>query len=216
MVFAVYMQLQQIYLPALHTSDLVHVPVCCFNTNKKARGFKGRRRAATTHQCGNSMAVQSIGAILLFVFAFTDDVTDSNVPMSLCDIAPPIQSGFLQKLSRGMTRARSDYRLSFLQQPHRQLSVSETDTPASAVSAVSGQCSDSRSLRHFSVECLEDTQESQDHSSVRSGGSAAGSSFLDRPQNLEARAKRRRVMIGGALIYNNMRYRCVVVSRRFL
>ena len=141
-----------------------------------------------THQCGNSMAVQSIGAILLFIFAFTDDVTDSNVPMSLCDIAPaPIQSGFLQKLSRSMTRARSDYRLRFLQQLDRPLSRT-----------VTGHCSDSGSLRQLSVECPEDTQESQDNSSVRSGGSVASSSFIDRLQNLEARAKRRRVMTGGA------------------
>ena len=126
-----------------------------------------------THQCGKSMAVQSIGAILLFVFAFTEDVQDAKVPMSLCDMTVPAdQSSFLRKLSRGMTRARSDYRLSFLQAPRRQFSE------LSLSSVVDTQ-----------VDTQDDTQDSWSVCSATSN-----SSFIRRMQNLEARAKRRRIV----------------------
>ena len=56
------------------TSDaLAATPLCSFNTNRRAAGFKGRKRTAMSHQCGNSMAVSSVGAVLLWILAYTVD-----------------------------------------------------------------------------------------------------------------------------------------------
>ena len=71
--FPVYQDLQRHYLPAMTSDALAATPLCSFNTNRRAAGFKGRKRTAMSHQCGNSMAVSSVGAVLLWILAYTVD-----------------------------------------------------------------------------------------------------------------------------------------------
>ena len=53
--------LHKIYLPALSSPDVAGLPVCSFNSNRKAIGFPSRKRGSCGNQAGNSMSVSSVG-----------------------------------------------------------------------------------------------------------------------------------------------------------
>ena len=80
MLFPCYQALQQIYLPVLSPSQMP--PLCCFNVNRRARGYAGRQRNHMSHQAGNSMAITSIGAVVLWILGYVSPAPDASLPSS--------------------------------------------------------------------------------------------------------------------------------------
>ena len=137
MGFPVYQDLQRIYLPAMSSVALAATPLCSFNSNRRAAGFKGRKRTAMSHQCGNSMAVSSIGAVIMWILAYTvenSEKEDTPRPKPLLDQLVVSQ---IMTPTRSSSSLTSSSMLSLSRQPTSSQSQFDDDNENSQFSQVS-------------------------------------------------------------------------------
>ena len=133
MGFPVYKEILAILQPRESHDSLISV--CSFNENRSVRVGVGRKRAALSHQAGNSMCVTAIGSVVLFVLAFLEIHDDAPTgSTAVVSVDRPLSDVRAQRfLSRLARSVRDNCMPSAPASPLVCISVSDTFAVADCV-----------------------------------------------------------------------------------